>query len=175
MPDGTLVPELEILAPSDGYDPLRATFAIRIERWLNDLGIPARARLTGFDVILDRLFDDPESIDMWILGWSLTLFPDYLNLYFHTESLEDGFNWGAYSNPQFDELADQLLGETEIEGALDRVQEMQQVISEDLPYLTLFSPPMVDVYRPSKVRFPYTSTVGGLQFSNGLQTVVEIE
>ncbi len=68
MPDGTPVPELEIVAPSDGYDPLRATFAIRIERWLNDLGVPTRARLTGFDNILDMLFEDPESVDMWILA-----------------------------------------------------------------------------------------------------------
>lgn len=175
MPDGTLVPELEIVAPSDGYDPLRATFAIRIERWMNDLGVPTRARLTGFDNILDMLFDDPESVDMWILGWSLTLFPDYLNLYFHTESEHDGFNFGGYSNAAFDALGDELFEATDVEAARDIVIDMQAVLASDLPYVTLFSPQSVDVYRPSKVRFPYTDTVGGIQFSNGLLTVVEIE
>ena len=52
---------------------------------------------------------------------------------------------------------------------------MQALLANDLPYVTLFSPQTVDVYRPSKVRFPYTETVGGIQFSNGLLTVVEIE
>ena len=67
MPDGQPVPELEILAPSAGYDPLRSTFAIWIERWLNDVGIPVRANLTGFNIIVERI-NDPEGFDMWILG-----------------------------------------------------------------------------------------------------------
>ena len=34
LPDGTDVPAIELLAPSAGYDPLRATFAIWVERLL---------------------------------------------------------------------------------------------------------------------------------------------
>ena len=44
MPNGEPVPPIEIMAPSAGYDPLRSTFAIWIERWLNELGIPAEGR-----------------------------------------------------------------------------------------------------------------------------------
>ena len=85
LPDGTDVPALELLAPSAGYDPLRATFAIWVERWLNDIGIPVRANLAGFNVIVAKLFSDTvaEDLDMWILGWSLGIFPDHLERFFH--------------------------------------------------------------------------------------------
>ena len=59
LPDGSPMPELEILSPSPGYDPLRSTFAIWIERWLNDIGVPATARLTDFNVIVEKI-QDPE-------------------------------------------------------------------------------------------------------------------
>jgi peptide/nickel transport system substrate-binding protein len=43
MPNGVPVPPLTMPAPSAGYDPLRSTFAIWIETWLNELGIPLQA------------------------------------------------------------------------------------------------------------------------------------
>ena len=83
MPDGSPVAAMEVLAPSAGYDPLRSTFAIWIERWLNEIGIPLRANLTGFNVIVDRVFNQ-QDFDMWILGWGLSAFPDYLEAFFHS-------------------------------------------------------------------------------------------
>ncbi|MCH9009699.1 MAG: ABC transporter substrate-binding protein [Chloroflexi bacterium] len=178
-PDGQLVPEMDILTPSAGYDPLRSTFAIWIERWLNDAGIPARAKLTSFGVIVDTLFSEnvEEDLDMWIFGWSLSLFPSYLEEYFHSDNIGAGseVNWGGYSNPQFDVLAEALLEEQTIEGARAKVFEMQEFIAEDLPYVTLFSPPMIDAYRSTKLNFPYTESLGGIQFWNGLHKSVRIE
>ena len=180
-PDGAEVPTLEIIAPSPGYDPLRSTFAIWIERWLNDVGIPARANLTGFNVIVDRLFSDTvaRDLDMWILGWSLRVFPDYIESFFHTrhapENEEGGSNWGGYSNPTLDEMATQLLSETTIEGARERAMRIQEFLSEDLPYVPLFTVPKLDAYRPSRVEFPYTTVLGGLVSQSGLQQIALIK
>ena len=181
MPDGTEVPELELIAPSAGYDPLRSTFAIWIERWLNDLGIPTKARLIGFNVIVDKLFSETvdKDLDMWILGWGFTIFPSYLENIFHSRhspEVEDGgSNWGGYANPEFDELAFSLLSETTIEGARAKVYRMQELLADDLPYVTLFTTPKVDVFRPSKVEYPYTSVLGGMAQQQGLQHVVLIK
>ena len=41
-PDGNYMPDLRLLAPSAGYDPLRATAGVYIEQWMNQLGIPSR-------------------------------------------------------------------------------------------------------------------------------------
>ena len=181
MPDGSDVPPLELVAPSPGYDPLRSTFAIWIERWLTDLGVPTRANLVGFNVIVDTLFSDTvaEDLDMWILGWSLTIFPDYLEAYFHSrhapENEEGGSNWGGYSNPEFDQMAFELLSETDIDGARDKVLQMQEFLAEELPYVTLFTIPKLDAYRPSRIEFPYTSVLGGLEGQGGMQQVALIK
>ena len=174
MPDGTPVPEMTLLAPSAGYDPMRSTFAIWIERWLNDVGIPVRANLTGFNVIVDELFSDTvaEDLDMWILGWGLSIFPDYLENFFHSRHAPEtgaGYNWGGYSNSEFDELALGLLSETTIDGARDKVFRLQEYLADELPYVTLFTTPKLDAFRPSRIEFPYTSVLGGLESLGGMQ------
>ena len=180
MPDGSPVPEMTLLAPSAGYDPMRSTFAIWVERWMNDIGIPVRAHLTGFNVIVDELFSDTvaEDLDMWILGWGLSIFPDYLENFFHSRhspEIGGGYNWGGYANGQFDELSLGLLSETTIEGARDKVFQLQEFLAEELPYVPLFTTPKLDAYRPSRVEFPYTSVLGGLEQQGGMQQTVVIK
>ncbi len=181
LPDGTDVPALELLAPSAGYDPLRATFAIWVERWLNDIGIPVRANLAGFNVIVAKLFSDTvaEDLDMWILGWGLDIFPDHLESFFHSrnapENQEGGNNWGGYANPEFDDLAFELLSETTIEGALEKALRLQEFLADDLPYVPLFTIPKLDAYRPSRVEFPYTTVLGGLEGLGGMQQIALIK
>ena len=175
MPNGEPMPKLEILSPSPGYDPLRSTFAIWIERWLNDIGIPARAKLTDFNVIVERI-RDPEGFDIWILGWGLSNFPDYLEAFFHSRNAEgDGLNRGGYSNPEFDALADALLAETDLNAARDQVFKMQEFLADDLPYVVLFTTPLLETYRADRLEFPYTETLGGLQSTNGMTTTVVIK
>ncbi len=180
-PDGVEVTEIELMAPSPGYDPLRATFAIWIERWLQDAGIPARANLVGFNVLVSKLLSDTitEDLDIWMLGWSLSLYPDYLENFFHSrhspENQKGGYNFGGYSNPDFDEQAFGLLSETSIEGAREKVFKMQQFLAEDLPYVPLFTIPKLDTYRASKVEYPYTDVLAGLTGQAGMQTVVLIK
>ncbi len=180
MPDGSPVPEMTLLAPSAGYDPMRSTFAIWVDRWLNDIGIPVRAHLTGFNVIVDALFSPSvaEDLDMWILGWGLSIFPDYLENFFHSRhspEIGGGYNWGGYANSQFDDLALGLLSETTIEGAQDKVYQLQAFLAEDLPYVPLFTTPKLDAYRPSRIEFPYTSVLGGLEQQGGMQQAVVIK
>ena len=175
LPNGDPMPDLEILSPSPGYDPLRSTFAIWIERWLNDMGIPAKAKLTDFNVIVEKIAD-PAGFDIWILGWGLSNFPDYLEAFFHSRHAEgDGLNRGGYSNPEFDALAEQLLIETDLDAARDQVFKMQEFLADDLPYVVLFTTPLLESYRSDRLTFPYTGTLGGLQSTNGMTSAVVIK
>lgn len=175
MPNGDPVPELEILAPGAGYDPLRSTFAIWVERWLKDVGIPAKANLTGFNLIVEDVFTQ-QDFDMWILGWSLSLYPDYLESFFHSRHAEpEGLNAGGYSNAEFDRLADELLAESDLDAARGQVLRMQEFLADDLPYVVLFTTPILESYRSDRLEFPYTDTLGGLQNSSGAPTTVLIK
>jgi ABC-type transport system substrate-binding protein len=175
MPDGTPVPELELLAPSAGYDPLRSTFAIWIEQYANDLGIPLKANLTGFNIIVSKVFDE-QDFDMWMLGWSLTIFPDYLRDFFHSDRAGLGDNnAGGYANAEFDELSDAIKACKELAECKEIADGIQQVLADELPYIVLFDTGIVEFYRNEAVDYPYTETLSGLQFQQGLPTSVLVK
>ena len=175
MPNGEPVPSISLLAPSAGYDPLRSTFAIWIERWLNEVGIPLRADLTGFNLIVEKVFVQ-QDFDMWILGWGLSIFPDYLESFFHSRHSElEGHNAGGYNNPEYDRLADELLAATDLEEARRQAFQMQEFLADDLPYVVLFTTPIVETYRSDRIEFPYTETLGGLQEISGMPTIVNFK
>jgi ABC-type transport system substrate-binding protein len=164
LPGGAPVPTLELLGPGEAYDPLRATFASWIERWLNEVGIPVRNNLTSFNVVVERV-TDRQDFDMFILGWSLTIYPQYLNNFFHSRYAGPrGFNAQGYQNPEYDRLVEEFLAEAD---DMNRSRELafglQEYLARDLPYVVLFDTPLVEVYRSDRVRYPTTEGLGGIQ------------
>ncbi len=174
-PDGTAVPPLTLLAPGPGYDPMRATFALFIEEWASDLGVPLSAEPTGFSVIVDKVFPpaDPLGFDMYILGWGLTPFPDYVFDFFKSsaDSGLGGYNTPGYSNAAFDDLADQFVRAKTLSEARDLIHQAEAILAEDLPYVVLFTTPIIEAYSGS-LDFPYLVTLDGLQNWGGLTGVV---
>jgi len=166
MPDGTPVPPLELWAPAAGYDPLRSTFAIWIESWLNEAGIPVTANLAGFNVLIPRIFTE-HTFDMYILGWSLTLFPDYLRDFYHSEqAVPDGNNAAGYTNPEFDALADQLLTCEINEQCKELADQIQLILATEVPNVLLFDTGIMEPYRPDTVWYPYTDHLSGMQYAH---------
>ena len=177
MPNGQPIPELSILAPSAGYDPMRATAAIWIEQWMRELGIPVTAELTGFNSIADAVFSEgPAEWDMYILGWGLgnPAYPTFFDSFFtcKEDSQTGGFNTPGYCDEEYDQLAADFLATTELGVAQDLAFQMQAKLGEDLPYVPLFTTPLLEAYR-SNVTFPFTEGLGGLEFYYGQQAYVK--
>ena len=163
----TLVPALQLLGTGAGYAPMRSTFVVWVERWFNDIGIPEKADLIGFNNMVGQLISTTSDadLDMWILGWSLALYSGWMDSFFHArfgEAGSGGLNFGGYSNAEFDLLATQFQEETDLVEAQLLVRDMQSFLAEDLPYITLFSTTISDVFRPSWVKFPYTNILDGI-------------
>ncbi|MCJ7724947.1 MAG: ABC transporter substrate-binding protein, partial [Acidimicrobiia bacterium] len=170
MPDGTLVPELELLAPGPGYDPLRSTFATWIGVWGDRLGIPIDVNPTDFNTIVDLTFppqEDGLGWDMFMLGWgggdpSLPCTSHQAFFGWDQDAvIGGGFNTGGYNNPEFEALSDALDLATTVEEARGICNDMEKNISENLPYIVLFSTPLTDAWRTGVV-FPITNVLGGL-------------
>jgi peptide/nickel transport system substrate-binding protein len=94
MPDGSPMPDLVINSLSPGYDPLRATYGLWIERWAQELGMPVTAQLSGFGPVVDVAFPgggETPTFDMYILGWSLgnPAFPDFYESFWHSRNDPD--------------------------------------------------------------------------------------
>jgi len=168
LPDGSYFPEMTLLAPSAGYDPLRATAGVYAEQWMNQLGMPVKAELTNFNNILDAVFGTGEW-DIYILGWGLSLYADYVCDFFYSGA---GFNAGNYSNPDFDARCDEFYAETDINKARQQNFQLQDTLAQELPYIYLFTTPIADAYNGSTVMYPYTEVLDGINGSNGMQNIV---
>jgi peptide/nickel transport system substrate-binding protein len=180
MPDGQPVPNLEVLAPAAGYDPLRATYAIWIERWGRELGIPITANPTGFNQIVAQVYTRPPAepdFDMFILGWSLgnPAMPTFYQSFWHSRhdtQETGGNNTPGFANEEFDRLADDLLETRSEEEAYDLIWQMERILAEELPYVVLFDTPILEFYRAEALEYPFTQTLGGIQFLQGMPATV---
>lgn len=170
-PDGEYMSDLELLAPSAGYDPLRATAGVYIEQWMNQLGIPVEAELTNFNRILEVKNDPEGDWDMFILGWGVGIEPSYACYFLQPGS---GWNAGQYDSEEFDAKCDEYFAETDIDRAKEIGFELQEILAVDLPYIYLFTTPMWDAWDGSRVIFPFTDMLDGIGSGNyGLKPYVQ--
>jgi len=181
-----------ILGPGPAYDPLRATFNQWISEWARELGMPVKSELTGFNTILGPVFVDAD-YDMYILGWSLgnVAFPDYYESFWHSRNCtaETGnYNTPCFKDDAYDALVDEFMATADVTRAQELVYEMQVVLADQRqelvyemqvvladqrPYIPLFYKQVEDLAL-SKVHFPYTETLGGIEFQTGFQTDAQV-
>lgn len=161
-PNGQMIKQVNMLAPSAGYDPMRSTAALWIEKWANDIGIPIVADLTGFNTILSAVRD--LSFDMYILGWGIPIYPSYIKDFFYSKYAGvGGFNDSGYDNPAFDKAANEFVDQTNMDKAREYAFKAEEMINADVPYIVLFTTPIIEAYRTDKVSFAYTDTPDGIQ------------
>jgi ABC-type transport system substrate-binding protein len=163
MPNGQPMPDTTILGPGPAYDPQRASFNQWISEWMRELGMPVTSELTGFNTILNPVFVEA-SFDMYILGWSLTLYPDYMVDFFHSKNdtaTTGNSNTPGFNDAAFDAASDAFLAETDITRAQEKAREMQVLLAEGRPYIPLFVRQSIDLIR-NNVVLPYTDVLGGI-------------
>ena len=73
--------------------------------------------------------------------------PDIFNAVFHSKSVPpNGFNRGHYSNRRVDQLIEFARGTLDTEKRRQAYREIQQILAEELPYISLFYMDNVCVY-----------------------------
>lgn len=171
MPNGVDVPELTLLAaPEPGDDPMRATLALWIAQWMTDLGMVVTTEIAGLDSASDAVlqpdsYDDSLSWDLHVLGWGspdIALPGHTLVALFHSRNGVElgGLNTTGYAGAEFDAAADAFVAATTIEEAARWTREMERIVAEDLPYLTLYRAPVIEGFG-SHVEFPVDAIMGG--------------
>jgi peptide/nickel transport system substrate-binding protein len=181
MLNGEPVPELEILAPGPGYDPLRATYSVWVETWLEQLGFEANANPTDFNAIVNAVYtadsNNELNFDMFILGWSLgnPALPTHYEAFWSARNdtlLNGGNNSVGFNNPEFESLIDQFNATQDENEAYRLMWEMERILADEKPYILLFDTGILEFYRQANVAYPFTETLYGLQNLQGLQGVV---
>jgi ABC-type transport system substrate-binding protein len=175
-PDGEAIGQLELITPTASYDPLRATFGNYISGVAQEMGIDLVSIPTDFNKIVADVFtlDDENNytspFDMFILGYSLgnAAFPTFHCSFFCTGG---DSNNTQYSNEEFDAAADAFDAAQTQEEAYAAMWEMERLIARDKPHVPLFDTGILEFYN-NRVAYPFTDTLSGLQFLQGLQTSV---
>jgi ABC-type transport system substrate-binding protein len=189
FPNGDPVPQLDLVAPTASYDPLRATFSNYISGVAQAMGIPIVAIPTDFNKIVadvfateadpdgDGVFDEDgdgveneylSDFDMFILGYSLgnAAFPTFHGAFFGTGA---GDNNTQYSSEEYDAFSAAFDSAQNEDDAFEAMWEMERLIALDKPHIPLFDTGILEFYS-NRVEYPFTDTLSGLQFLSGLQS-----
>ena len=145
MPDGSKMEKFVILTPPADYDPKRAFAGTMIQEWLRELGLPAFSRPMAFNSLLDTVKGKHE-FDAFVLGYGkLNLDPDYLRAFFYSKNDKPrGWNMSGYNNPEFDKIADVQRTLINTVERKKLILEMQKIILDDVPYLPLYNPHIIE-------------------------------
>jgi len=132
---------VELLYPTGNQ--VRIQSAPIIQQNLAEVGIDARLNMTDWGTLLDKTERrgvpfNADQFDLVLVGLAGGVVPDQSAKY-HSRNIPDG-NYVGYSNEEFDKMLDDALTEPDREKAVKLYWEIQEVMSHDLPVLTLYSP-----------------------------------
>lgn len=148
LPDGQVMEDFTILTPPADYDPLRAMSGVIIQEWLRDIGIPASAKPMAFGALIQKV-KTQHDFDAFILGYGrLDIDPDWIRSFFHSsQNKPKGWNMSGYTNPEFDRIADESARTMDEKKRRELVWEMQRILLNDVPYIPLYIPDMIEAVR----------------------------
>lgn len=114
---------------------LRYHSACQIENYFKDIGIMVKLVNTPWDELERKVMN--KNFDAALMGWKVAPNPD-LRFMFSSTEIRNGYNFVSYSNPQLDEILKKAQHHVEERGEL--LNKAQEIISQELPYLFLYSP-----------------------------------
>ena len=162
LPNGEPMQRFTLLTPPADYDPRRAFAGLMIQEWLRDMGMPAFARPMAFSALLQQV-KGKRDFDAFILGYGkLNLDPDYVGTFFYSkQDKERGWNMSGYRNKAFDELRNKQRGEMDQDKRKALIWEMQRILLEDVPYIPLYNPNVLEAARVDRFS-GWVEKVGGI-------------
>ncbi len=93
------------------------------------------------------------------LQWVGITDPDMLRRVFHSKQMPpSGFNRGFYSNPTVDRLIDEATTATDDARRAELYREVQRVVAEEAPYISLWYKTNVAVAQPELTGIDLTPT-----------------
>ncbi len=187
QPDGTPMPTIELLTPGPSDEPVRQVQGEWIARFAASLGITVDWQVVGFDTIVDLIGwyatppDEGLGWDMHTMGWTIDPWDMFMPCNMHRDFFTadqdvvaggGGENVVGYDNPEFEALSDAFDAATTLEEARGICAAMERHVAENLPYIVLWTPPIVDAWR-SRIELPFTQVLGGADMA-GMFDLVKV-
>lgn len=166
MPDGSLVPQMDLLVEDSTENPFAIVYGTSLEEQASELGMPLRVERLNVSSLTDRIFSGPADWDMLITSWDLgdMILPTYFQDLFASwnDASVGGLNLPGYTSEEFDRLAEELNRTTDVGRARQIVWQMDAIVTGDRPYIPLYTPNLTEALGP-EISLPIGGFLGGLQ------------
>ncbi|WP_350344391.1 peptide-binding protein [Proteinivorax tanatarense] len=129
--------KLEFTLLTHPENNIRVDMQVIAQEQLREVGVKANPELVEWQTFLSNHIDVGE-FHVAILGWNLGSDPDPYNI-FHSDNIDTGFNHIGYENEDVDRLIEKGRFSVDPEERAEYYAELQQIMSEDLPYTFLFA------------------------------------
>jgi peptide/nickel transport system substrate-binding protein len=122
---------------SNKGNQIREDILILVQDMLQEVGIEVTPNILEWTILIGDT--NKKNFEAVVLGWVVGLKMDMTTIW-HSDSINDKFNYTSYSNPEFDRLNDDAIFEMDPEKAKQMWWRAQEMIAEDQPYTFLYSP-----------------------------------
>ncbi|MFN4244825.1 MAG: peptide-binding protein [Brevinematia bacterium] len=107
-----------------------------LKETLKNIGIELNIRIMEWSMVTKTI--DSRKFQMVMFGWSLSIDPDPYDIW-HSSQTNNGINYVGYANKEVDKLCEMGRKIFDKNERRKIYQKVHEIISEDLPYLFLFS------------------------------------
>lgn len=128
--------QFEVCYPSSSTPCEKA--AVFLQAQLAEVGIDMHLKGMEFSALLSRC--NPKEFQAVILNWAENCDPDCYTEWHSSQIGENGMNFVSYSNPKVDRLLEAGRATTDPTKRKEIYAQFQKVVTEDAPYLFLWSP-----------------------------------
>lgn len=111
--------------------------AVMIQAQLEKVGVKVKVEILDFNLLMKQIFDKRD-FDVFLSGWDMdfTVNPSAL---FHSNAIDNGYNFVSYNNPKIDQLMEKGRSYSTPQQAFPVWAEFQNIILNDCPYTFLFT------------------------------------
>jgi len=150
-----------LLAPAEYSDFVKV--ATLVSEFLPEIGIAIDREVVDLDTYFEYYYypqEDAYDIAVGSEEPAPAPYADWIWLMAVSSGVETGWNAAYYLNPHFDELVEQLTTVGSMEERRAILHELQEIMSEDLPYGFLVRPKFISAYRVDKFE-GWVNQIGG--------------
>jgi len=149
-----------------------------LKQYFAEVGVELNTSMVSTDAIISKYGEG--NYDLYEWGWGVEPDPNYMlsamtcanRSYKDGDAIYSTLSDSFYCNPAYDELWLEQSAETDPERRAQIVQQMQQILIDDMPYLVLFYPNQLTAYRSDRFGgfVPQPADNGALLFQYGTWT-----
>lgn len=123
---------------------IRKDVAVLVQAQLKDIGVKVNIEQLDWNLFIDHVFIK-KNFDAVVLAWDTDFSVNPTDLW-HSNAIENGYNFISYNNPKIDYLLEKARFTNDPFEAQKAWDEFQKIIINDCPYTFLFVPENIIAY-----------------------------